>query len=57
MLDHPAFVRAKTVIKGQTLHFDQCMTRDDPTSTPQKKTVLFFSPGLSEVVRREFGRP
>ena len=39
---------------ARTIHFDQCMTRDDPATTPEKKTVLMFSDSMFEVVHEQF---
>ena len=54
MLDHPSMVKLAGTTGAHVLHFDQCMTRDDPELCPEKKTVLLYSPRLAAVITREF---
>ena len=52
--DHPAFVQLREETGAECVYFDQCRTRDDPESSPEKKTALLASPGVITAVRRHF---
>ena len=54
MLDMPSFRDLAKATGARTTHFDQCMTRDDPTTTPEKKTVLFYSAAWHPIVQSQF---
>jgi hypothetical protein len=56
MFDHPSILDARSATNATVLHFDQCMTRDDPSNTPQKTTSLLVSPNKLRVVRHHFAR-
>ena len=43
MLEHPSIADLAQKHGLKTLHFDQCMTRERPQDTPQKKTALLYS--------------
>jgi len=54
MLEHPSFEALADSTGALTMHFDQCMTRDDPTTTPVKKTVLLFSSAIAPAITEHF---
>ena len=55
MFDYPAFVRLINETGCRIMHFDQCMTRDEPPSeTPEKKTALLYSANIETCVFKEF---
>ena len=53
--DHPSFVQLREDTGASIVHFDQCRTRDDPESSPEKKTALMASRGAIAAVRTHFG--
>ena len=54
MLEHPSVADLAQKHGLKTLHFDQCMTRERPQDTPQKKTALLYSRGVARHVEHEF---
>ena len=55
LFDHPAFLQLRDDCNANIVYFDQCMTREDPAASPEKKTALLASPGALVAVRSHFG--